>query len=233
MTHIYKQIFIPFIIFVLVIAGSIMYYRHMEHFPSTDDAYVRANIDAISSPMPGKVAHVHVSNNQKVTKDQKLFSIEPLQPSDKEIEVKAPATGIVSNLSLRPGNIVNAGQPLFSLIETSHFWVDANFQETQLTHIKTGLPATIKVDMYPDKKFDGVVESISHGSTNTFSLFPAENASGNWVKVTQRFTVRVKILKLDPEYPLRVGASCNVMIDTTQKPAEHKDTDHKEISKSK
>ncbi len=138
---------------------------------------------------------------------------------DAELNLKhtiiyASDKGAISNFNLRPGDVVQAGQNLFSIIEDNSYWVAANFKETQLTRIKIGQEAIISIDMYPNKKFNGVVESISSGSGSTFSVFPAENASGNWVKVTQRFSVRIKITENDPNYPLRVGASCTVEINT-------------------
>ena len=81
----------------------------------------------------------------------------------------------------------------------------------------SGQPATISLDMYPGLKLDGTVDSISAGSGATFSVLPPENATGNWVKVTQRFPVRIKITSPpDPNKPLRVGASATVTVDTTE-----------------
>lgn len=130
--------------------------------------------------------------------------------------VTAPATGWVSNVSLRPGTIVQAGTPVFAVVEDGTWWVDANFKETDLDRIKPGQPATIRIDMYPGSVLEGQVESISAGSGATFSVLPPENATGNWVKVTQRFPVRVKITSSpDPDKPLRMGASATVRVDTT------------------
>ncbi|HEX2449159.1 MAG TPA: HlyD family secretion protein [Methyloceanibacter sp.] len=137
--------------------------------------------------------------------------------------VTAPGSGWVTNINLRPGSLVQAGTPAFALVENSNWWVDANFKETDLGRIKPGQPATIRLDMYPGAKLDGVVESISAGSGATFSVLPPENATGNWVKVTQRFPVRIRITGTpDPEKPLRVGASADVTIDTTALAAEAK-----------
>ncbi len=130
--------------------------------------------------------------------------------------VTAPSAGIVSEVSLRPGATVQAGSPLFAIIEADRWWVDANFKETDLARIKTGQPTTIRLDMYPGTDFEGVVESISAGSGATFSVLPAENATGNWVKVTQRFPVRIAITNAPDDKPLRVGASAAVTVDTTQ-----------------
>jgi membrane fusion protein (multidrug efflux system) len=128
----------------------------------------------------------------------------------------SPADGILSNVSLRPGATVQAGQPLFAIIEANRWWVDANFKETDLARIKVGQPATVRLDMYPGVTFDGTVESISSGSGAPFSVLPPENASGNWVKVTQRFPVRISLTNPPADKPLRVGASTTVTIDTTQ-----------------
>lgn len=128
--------------------------------------------------------------------------------------VTASADGWVSNMSLRPRDTVNANEPQFALIASDYFWVDANFKETDLARIKVGAPAKIYVDMYPDHVFHGVVESISGGSGNAFALLPPQNATGNWVKVTQRVPVKIHVTDADPQYPLRVGTSAVVVIPT-------------------
>ncbi|WP_346900443.1 HlyD family secretion protein [uncultured Roseibium sp.] len=128
-------------------------------------------------------------------------------------KVVAPTDGWISNITLRPGSSVTAHQPLFALVDASHWWVDANFKETDLPRIRPGQPATVSVDMLPGLTLSGHVASIGRGSGATFSLLPAENASGNWVKVTQRFPVRIALDKTDPG--LRVGASSSVTVDTT------------------
>jgi len=132
--------------------------------------------------------------------------------------VTASSDGVVSNVTLRPGATIQAGAPQFAIIEGNRWWVDANFKETDLARIKVGQKATIRLDMYPGRTFDGVVESISPGSGATFSVLPPENASGNWVKVTQRFPVRIGFTNPPDESdrPLRAGASADVTIDTAQ-----------------
>jgi membrane fusion protein (multidrug efflux system) len=133
-----------------------------------------------------------------------------------QTHVTAPAGGWVTNASLRPGAIVQAGTPAFAIVEDGDWWVDANFKETDLGRIKAGQKATIRLDMYPGLSLDGVVESISAGSGATFSVLPPENATGNWVKVTQRFPIRIKITSAPkPDKPLRLGSSATVTIDTT------------------
>jgi membrane fusion protein (multidrug efflux system) len=127
-------------------------------------------------------------------------------------KVKAPASGVVANLSLRPGNTVTPGTPLFSLVSDEAYWVDANFKETELAHIRPGQKVRVSVDMYPDHPFEGVVESVSAGSGAAFSLLPPQNATGNWVKVTQRVPVRVRIVDNDPAFPLRIGTTATVRV---------------------
>ena len=134
-----------------------------------------------------------------------------------QTHVTAPAEGWVTNVSLRPGAVVQAGTPAFAIVEDGDWWVDANFKETDLGRIKPGQKATIHLDMYPGLTLEGAVESISAGSGATFSVLPPENATGNWVKVTQRFPIRIKITSApNPDKPLRMGSSASVTIDTTE-----------------
>jgi membrane fusion protein, multidrug efflux system len=127
--------------------------------------------------------------------------------------IYAPANGTLGELDLRPGSMVTAGQPLLALVETDDVWVDANFKETELPRIRPGQPAKVTVDLHPGTTFSGRVESLGPASSAAFSLLPPENATGNWVKVTQRFPVRVHLI--DPLPDLRLGASSEVTIDTT------------------
>lgn len=130
--------------------------------------------------------------------------------------VVSPGTGWVTKVRVRPGAVMQAGTPAFPLVESGDWWVDANFKETDLARIKPGQPASITLDMYPGYKIHGAVESISPGSGAAFSVLPPENATGNWVKITQRFPVRLKITsEPDPKRPLRVGATAHVTVDTT------------------
>ena len=127
--------------------------------------------------------------------------------------IYAPTSGYVTDLNLQTGQVVIAGQKLFGLVDNSKWWIDANFKESQLSRLIPNQKVKITLDMY-NHTYEGVIKSISHASTNTFSLLPSQNASGNWVKVTQRFTVRVA-LNDDPAFPLRVGASAIVSVNTT------------------
>ena len=131
-------------------------------------------------------------------------------------EVRAPADGTVNRVSLKPGDALIAQQPLFSLVGNKHYWIEANFKETQLENIKPGEPVTIKLDAYPSDLYTGTVTSISTGTGSAFALLPAENASGNWVKVTQRVPVWITIKNPKQFHrTLVLGQSATVMIDTT------------------
>ena len=131
--------------------------------------------------------------------------------------VIAPTSGWAANITLRPGQVVSDGQQLFSIVEDNGWWIEANFKETDLDRIRPGQPATVSIDMYPNLRLKGHVDSIGAGSGASFSLLPSENASGNWVKVTQRFPVRVALDEVpsDPALQLRTGASTTVTVDTT------------------
>ncbi|MBU0744038.1 MAG: HlyD family secretion protein [Gammaproteobacteria bacterium] len=128
-------------------------------------------------------------------------------------KVFAATNGYVSNMTLRVGSVISAFQPLFVVISDELYWVDANFKETELQNISPGQTAEVIVEMYPSHVFKGAVESISGGSGTVFSLLPPQNATGNWIKITQRIPVKIHILNPDPKYPLRIGTTATVKID--------------------
>lgn len=129
--------------------------------------------------------------------------------------IRAPFDGIVTNVnSLQVGSYLQAAQQAFSLVSSDHLWITANPKETELTGIEPGQPVTISVDTYPDARWEGKVASISPASGSSFSLLPAQNTSGNWVKVVQRIPMRVRIDNKSGQPPLRVGMSVNVEVDT-------------------
>ncbi|MGC1302295.1 MAG: HlyD family secretion protein [Caulobacteraceae bacterium] len=131
--------------------------------------------------------------------------------------VRALQDGIVTRVEqLQVGDYVNAAQPLFTLA-APRLWVEANFKENQLTYMRPGQPATVKIDAYPGRRYALHVASFSPGTGNSFSVLPAENATGNWVKVVQRLPVR---LVFDEDVsairaPLAAGLSATVTVDTT------------------
>jgi membrane fusion protein (multidrug efflux system) len=130
--------------------------------------------------------------------------------------VKAPFAGVVTNVpSLAPGKYLQASATAFYLVATDHVWIDSNPKETQLTYVRSGQPVTVTVDTYPDHAWHGTVESISPAAAQEFQLLPAQNTSGNWVKVVQRIPMRVRVDTSDTSLPpLRAGMSVEVDVDT-------------------
>jgi membrane fusion protein (multidrug efflux system) len=127
--------------------------------------------------------------------------------------VRAPADGIASQTEkVQPGQIVATGLPTLSLVISNARWVEANFKETDLEHMRVGQPATVKLDAYPDTPLQGRVLSIGAGTGSEFSVLPAQNATGNWVKVVQRVPVRIAITG-PSAVPLLAGLSANVTVD--------------------
>ncbi len=172
---------------------------------------VRQQMAAIQAQLGGDV--------NKPTEEMALYRAALAHRDDAQLalsrtKIYAPAAGVVANVTLRPGDYVGAGTPVFSLAETGHIWVEANFKETELTHVADGQEATITVDTYPGRVWKAKIESVSPASGNEFSLLPAQNSSGNWVKVVQRIPVRLALEDQPDAPPLRAGMSVIAEIDT-------------------
>ena len=135
----------------------------------------------------------------------------------KATTIRAPASGIVSNMKLQVGEYAQAGKPIFSLIQNQPIWIEANLKETQLTHILPGQQATIVADAYPDKIWESVISSIAPATGAEFSILPPQNASGNWVKVVQRIPINLVIIDQAGGPQLRAGMTVSVRIDTRRK----------------
>jgi membrane fusion protein (multidrug efflux system) len=130
-------------------------------------------------------------------------------------EIHAPSDGVVTRVEqLQVGSYVEASRPVFALVSTDAVWLEANFKEDQLAHMRVGQSASIKIDSFPGKTFDGKVASVSPGTGSQFSALPPENATGNWVKVVQRLPVRIEFDNLDASHPLHGGLSASVKVDT-------------------
>ena len=130
--------------------------------------------------------------------------------------VVAPFSGIVTNVpTIAPGKYLPASTIAFYLVDTDHIWLAANPKETELTYVRPGQRVTVRVDTYPNVEWHGTVESISPAAAQEFSLLPAQNTSGNWVKVVQRVPMRVRIdTSNNGQPPLRAGMSVEVEVDT-------------------
>ena len=127
--------------------------------------------------------------------------------------VKAPFAGVASNVP-QPGQYVAPGGAVMSLVSDANVWIDANFKEIQLTYVKPDQPVEIWVDTYPDKVWRGTVKSVAPATGSEFSVLPAQNATGNWVKVVQRIPVRIAVDSTQHGPQLRAGMSTEVEIDT-------------------
>lgn len=129
--------------------------------------------------------------------------------------VAAPAEGVIYKAdSFKPGQFVTAGAALFSLVETGDTWIEANFKETQIGKMAPGQSAEISFDTFPGQSFEGVVAAVGAGTGAEFSILPAQNATGNWVKVTQRVPVMVRLAPGTQLPDLRAGLSASVKVDT-------------------
>ena len=132
--------------------------------------------------------------------------------------VSAPADGVVGQVpNLQVGNYLTAGTQAFTLVETDRIWVEANMKETDLTYVRPGQSANVTIDTYPDREWMGKVISLSPASGNEMSVLPAQNATGNWVKVVQRIPVRIELDLSGRHPPLSTGMSAVVEIDTGHK----------------
>ena len=137
-------------------------------------------------------------------------------------KIRSPIKGYVARRNAQVGQAVSVGGALMAVVTTDQMWLDANFKETQLTHMRIGQPVKIHFDLYgKDKTFDGKVVGIEMGTGSAFSLLPTQNATGNWIKVVQRVPVRIQ---LDPqqliENPLRIGLSATVKINVSDSQGE-------------
>jgi membrane fusion protein (multidrug efflux system) len=145
---------------------------------------------------------------QMSTIRQKEASAALAERSREYTKIYAPADGYVTKKTVQLGNQIQAGQPLMAVVGLEKIWVTANFKETQMGLIRPGQPVRIKVDSYPGKIFSGRVDSIMAGTGVTFSLFPPENATGNYVKVVQRIPVKIVLDEgTDKDHVLRIGMS--------------------------
>jgi len=129
--------------------------------------------------------------------------------------VRAPMTGIVTGVAAaQPGLYLAASNAAFGLVSTDHVWVEANPKETELTYVKPGDPVDVTVDTYPGRVWQGTVDSIAPASGSEFSILPAQNSSGNWVKVVQRISMRIRLDRKPQDPPLRAGMSVEADVDT-------------------
>jgi membrane fusion protein (multidrug efflux system) len=135
--------------------------------------------------------------------------------------VRAPVDGVVGNRQVRVGRLVAPGGTLLDIVPVDDLWVVANFKETQIQHIRTGQRVRISIDGYPNEAFEGEVDSFAPGSGSAFSLLPADNATGNFVRVVQRVPVKIRFVgktSARPSVHLVPGMSARVDVDPENSP---------------
>jgi membrane fusion protein (multidrug efflux system) len=172
----------------------------------------RAAVEQARAGLAKAQAAVSDAGRQTPAVAAAIANLEQARLDLQHAHVTASQDGRVVNISLAAGTTVTPGQPLFAVIVDRSFWVDANFKETQLDLIRPGQAVDVEVDMYPGHVFHGHVESLGGGTGTAFSLLPPQNATGNWVKVTQRVPVKIRFDDFDPQFPLRVGATATVAV---------------------
>ncbi|MDW6004495.1 HlyD family secretion protein [Vibrio mangrovi] len=164
-----------------------------------------------------RIDNTTVENNPEVLLAKARY--EQAQVNVKRTVIRAPISGVVAKRQVQVGRRVQLGAPLMSIVPVNHIHVDANFKEVQLRHVQVGQSVELTSDLYGDDVvYHGVITGLSGGTGAAFSLIPAQNATGNWIKVVQRLPVRIE---LDPqelaEHPLQVGLSMEVSVDTDSK----------------
>ncbi|MDQ8758163.1 HlyD family secretion protein [Sphingosinicella sp. LHD-64] len=172
-----------------------------------------AAVTARSALTGGGVAEQPSVQAARVARDQALLNLA-------RTEVRAPADGIVTQTDrLQTGNAAVSGVPAVTIVRSATTYVEANYKETDLTNMYVGQPAEVELDAYPGVRVHGHVQSIGAGTGSQFSILPAQNATGNWVKVTQRVPVRIAV-DADPGRPLIAGLSADVTVDTRDRPRQ-------------
>jgi membrane fusion protein (multidrug efflux system) len=199
--------------------------RKEDIIPQSDYDAVQANLRSTTAQRATAQEQVSVAR-QQVTAAQQQVAVAEAVVKQRQADldnaqlqlsyttIKAPADGTVSRKGVQPGQVVGPGQQLFGIVASSRTWVVANFKETQLENMHVGQPVTVEVDAYPHEEFTGKIESLSAATGARFALLPPDNASGNFVKVTQRVPVKIILDKVDPEHPLRAGMSVTATVAT-------------------
>ncbi|MBD2713713.1 HlyD family secretion protein [Microvirga sp. STR05] len=199
--------------------------RKEDIIPQSEYDAVQANLKSTSAQRNTAQQQVKVAQQQVEAARQQVAVAEAVvkqRQADLEnaklqlsyTTLVAPVNGFVSKKSVQPGQLVSPNQQLMGLVASERTWVVANFKETQLGNMKVGQPVEVEVDAYPNQEFAGHIESLSAATGARFALLPPDNASGNFVKVTQRVPVKIVLDKADPEHPLRAGMSVVATVKT-------------------
>ena len=201
--------------------------RNKDIIPQSDYDAVQANLQSTTAQRATAEQQVKVAGQQVAAAQQQIAvaqavvkqrqaDLDNAQLQLSYAAITAPADGIVSRKNVQPGQVVAPGQQLLGLVSSGRTWVIANFKETQLENMRVGQQVAIDVDAYPNEEFAGHVESLSAATGARFALLPPDNATGNFVKVTQRVPVKIVIDKEDPQHPLRAGMSVTAVVSVKQ-----------------
>lgn len=199
--------------------------RKDDIIPQSEYDAVQANLKSTIAQRATATDQVSVARQQVIAAEQQIVVAQAVvkqRQTDLDnarlqlsyTTVTASGNGIVSRKSVQPGQVVIPGQQLMGLVSSGQTWVIANFKETQLEDMKVGQKVKIEVDAYPKEEFEGHIESLSAATGARFALLPPDNASGNFVKVTQRVPVKIVLDKVDAEHPLRAGMSVKATVST-------------------
>lgn len=174
---------------------------------------MRQRLARVRAQLGQRPARLKIDSHPMVR--EKLAALQTAQFNLSQTKITSPIAGIAVNVRVQPGEqIRDVGTPLFAIVKAGDAWVEANFKETELTHVIAGQRATITLDIYPDVTFEAQVASISPATGAEFAILPPQNASGNWVKVVQRLPVRLRIMPREGQPVLRAGMTASVSIDT-------------------
>jgi membrane fusion protein (multidrug efflux system) len=197
--------------------------RKEDIIPQSDLDAVQANLKSTSAQRSTAANQVNVAR-QQVAAAQQQVAVAQAVVKQRQADLDnarlqlsyttlvAPTNGTVSRKNVQPGQVVGPGQQLLGLVASNQTWIIANFKETQLENMKVGQPVEVEVDAYPNEEFQGHIESLSAATGARFALLPPDNASGNFVKVTQRVPVKIVLDKVDPDHPLRAGMSVTATV---------------------
>ena len=197
--------------------------REQDIIPQSEYDAVQANLRATSAQRATATDQVSAARQQVAVARQQIAVAQAVaQQRQAELDnarlqlsyttLIAPANGIVSKKNVQPGQVVAPGQQLMGLVSSNKTWVVANFKETQLEDMRVGQKVKIEVDAYPNEDFQGHIESLSAATGARFALLPPDNASGNFVKVTQRVPVKIVLDQVDAAHPLRAGMSVSAVV---------------------
>src|SRR2546423_124059 len=224
----YRRFLLLVVLPLVALVAGVTFYLNGGRYVTTDDAYVGAQKVLITPDISGKIEKVVVKEGQQVNPGDVLFEIDPVpfrlavaqaKGNLDHTVMRAPMAGIATQVDqIQLGRFVMAGAPVFSIIDTSNPWVDANPKESDFTYVAVGQSVTIEVDAFPNHVFKATVGSLSPGTGAQFAILPPQNASGNFVKVVQRVPVRIYFDKNDKFVrKLKAGMSVYATIDTNHR----------------